>query len=213
MPPEAEKVQAAKSLQSCPTLCNPIDGSPPAPLSLGFSRQEHWSGLPFPSPVHESEKWKWSRSVVSDCLWHHGLQPTRLLCQWDSPGKSTGVGCHCLLQESTWRFLNHSLTTPSLDSTLTSLFAECLTGNCQKNVSTLSCLRRPPSPVVYGKSCIWKHLWNTLAWIAKGRGQPLTPCLWWIKKPNQTKTQLPKKSRLRRRQHVSASAVLFYLGI
>ena len=37
-----------------------------APLSLGFSRQEHWSGLPFPSPVHESEKWKWSRLVVSD---------------------------------------------------------------------------------------------------------------------------------------------------
>ena len=35
-------------------------------LSLGFSRQEHWSGLPFPSPMHESEKWKWSRSVVSD---------------------------------------------------------------------------------------------------------------------------------------------------
>ena len=27
-----------------------------APLSLGFSRQEHWSGLPFPSAMHESEK-------------------------------------------------------------------------------------------------------------------------------------------------------------
>ena len=27
-----------------------------APLSLGFSRQEHWSGVPFPSPMHESEK-------------------------------------------------------------------------------------------------------------------------------------------------------------
>jgi len=27
-----------------------------APPSLGFSRQEHWSGLPFPSPIHESEK-------------------------------------------------------------------------------------------------------------------------------------------------------------
>ena len=38
----------------------------PAPLSLRFSRQEHWSGLPFPSPMHESENWKWSRSVVSD---------------------------------------------------------------------------------------------------------------------------------------------------
>ena len=37
-----------------------------APPSLGFSRQEHWSGLPFPSPMHESEKWKWSRSVVSN---------------------------------------------------------------------------------------------------------------------------------------------------
>ena len=46
---------AAKSLQSCPTLCNPIDGSPPGFPSLGFSRQEHWSGLPFPSPMHESE--------------------------------------------------------------------------------------------------------------------------------------------------------------
>ena len=47
---------AAKSLQSCLTLCDPIDGSHQAPLSLGFSREEHWSGLPFPSPMHESEK-------------------------------------------------------------------------------------------------------------------------------------------------------------
>ena len=68
-----------------------------APPSLGFSRQEHWSGLPFPSPMHESEKWKWSRSVLSDSSGPHGLQPTRLLCPWDFPGKSTGVGCHCLL--------------------------------------------------------------------------------------------------------------------
>ena len=53
----AAAAAAAKSLQSCPTLCDPIDGSPPvAPPSLGFSRQEHWSGLPFPSPMHESEK-------------------------------------------------------------------------------------------------------------------------------------------------------------
>ena len=29
------------------------------PPSMGFSRQEHWSGLPFPSPMHEREKWKW----------------------------------------------------------------------------------------------------------------------------------------------------------
>ena len=67
------------------------------PKSLGFSRQEHWSGLPFPSPVHESEKWKWSHSVVSNSWRPHGLQPTRLFHPWDFPGKSTWVGCHCLL--------------------------------------------------------------------------------------------------------------------
>ena len=38
-----------------------------------------------------------SRSVMPDSLQPHGLQPTRLLRPWDFPGKSTGVGCHCLL--------------------------------------------------------------------------------------------------------------------
>ena len=67
-----------------------------APLSLGFSRQEHWSGLPFPSPKGTIER-RWSHSVMSDSLWSHGLQPTRLLHPWDFPGKSAGVGRHCLL--------------------------------------------------------------------------------------------------------------------
>ena len=89
---------------SCVRLCmTPYTASYQAPLSLGFSRQEHWSGLPFPSPMHESEKWKWSRSVVPDSSRPHGLQPTRLLRPWDFPGKSTGVGCHCLLQLYTMR--------------------------------------------------------------------------------------------------------------
>ena len=48
-------------------LCEtPETAAHQAPPSLGFSRQEHWSGLPFPSPMHESEKWKWSRSVMFD---------------------------------------------------------------------------------------------------------------------------------------------------
>ena len=63
------------------------------PPSLGFSRQEHWSGLPFPSPMHESEKWKWNRSVVSNSSRPHGLQHTSFLRPWDFPVKSTGVGC------------------------------------------------------------------------------------------------------------------------
>ena len=40
---------------------------------------------------------QFSRSVVSDSLRPHELQPTRLLCPWDLPGKSTEVGCHRLL--------------------------------------------------------------------------------------------------------------------
>ena len=41
----------AKSLQSYLTLCDPVDSSPPGPLSTEFSRQEHWSGVLFPSPI------------------------------------------------------------------------------------------------------------------------------------------------------------------
>ena len=40
----------AEPLQLCLTLCEPMDISPRAPLSTVFSRQEYWSGLPFPSP-------------------------------------------------------------------------------------------------------------------------------------------------------------------
>ena len=47
---------AAKSLQSCLTLCDPIEAAHQSPPSLGFSRQEYWSGVPFPSPMHESKK-------------------------------------------------------------------------------------------------------------------------------------------------------------
>ena len=52
----AAAAAAAKSLQSCPTLCDPMTAAHQASPSLGFSRQEHWSGLPLPSPMHESEK-------------------------------------------------------------------------------------------------------------------------------------------------------------
>ena len=84
-------------------LCaTPQTAAQQAPPSLGFSRQDHWSGLPFPSPMHESEKWKGSRSVMSNSLRPHGLQPIRLLRPRDFPVKSTGVGCHCLFRGSCW---------------------------------------------------------------------------------------------------------------
>ena len=85
---------AAKSLQSCLTLCDPIDSSPPgSPVpEILQARTPEWVAISF------SNVWKWSRSVVSDPQWPHGLQRSRLLHPWDFPGKSTGVGCHCLLQ-------------------------------------------------------------------------------------------------------------------
>ena len=69
-------------------LCaTPQTAAHQAPPCLGFSRQEHWSGLPFPSPMHQSEKWKWSRSVTSHSSWPHGLRPIRPLHPWDFPAR------------------------------------------------------------------------------------------------------------------------------
>ena len=59
---------AAKSLQSCPTLCDPRGGAHQAPPSLGFSGQEHWSGLPF------SNAWKWSRVWLLATPWTAAYQ-------------------------------------------------------------------------------------------------------------------------------------------
>ena len=84
---------AAKSLQSCLTLCYPIDGSPPGSPALGIlqARIPEWVAISF------SNAWK-SRSVMSDSSQPHGLQPTRLFHPWDFLGKSTGVGCRFFLQ-------------------------------------------------------------------------------------------------------------------
>ena len=46
---DSYQCSCAKSLQSCLTLCDRMDCRPQAPLSMGFFRQEYWSGLPFPS--------------------------------------------------------------------------------------------------------------------------------------------------------------------
>ena len=167
----AAAAAAAKSLQLCLTLCDPIDSSPlgscvsgilqarilewvaisfsnawkwkakvkslsrvrllatpwtaayQAPPSLGFSRQEYWSGdiglacpmchslflcfvYIYPSiypsvclSLHPSlHVCRLSHSVVSSSLLPHGLQAARLLCLRDSAGKNTGVGCYTLLQ-------------------------------------------------------------------------------------------------------------------
>ena len=95
--PAAAAAAAAKSLQSCPTLCDTVDGSPPGSVVPGIlqARTLEWVAISFSN----AGKWKWSRSVASDSR-PHGLQPTRLLHPWDFLGKSSGVACHCLLQLS-----------------------------------------------------------------------------------------------------------------
>ena len=88
----------AKSLQSCLTLCDPIDGSPPGSPIPGIlqARILEWVAISF------SNAWKWKVKVKS--LSHVRFfatpwtAPTRLLRPWDSPGKNIGVGCHFLLQ-------------------------------------------------------------------------------------------------------------------
>ena len=89
---------AVKLLQLCPTLWNPIDSSPLGSSVPGIlqARILEWVAISF------SSAWKWKVKVKSlSHVWlllTHGLQPTRLLRPWHFPGKSTGVGCHCLLR-------------------------------------------------------------------------------------------------------------------
>ena len=87
---------AAKSLQSCLTLCNPVDSSPPGSPVPGIlqSRTLEWVAISF------SNVWKWKVKVKS--LSHVQLLVTSRTAAyqapppWDFTGKSTGVGCHCL---------------------------------------------------------------------------------------------------------------------
>ena len=83
-------------------LCDPRDSSPPGPRPWDSPGKDTGVGCHFllqcMKVKSESEMWKWSRSVESNSWWPHGQQPTRLLHPWDFLGKSTGVGCHCLLQ-------------------------------------------------------------------------------------------------------------------
>ena len=90
---------AAKSLQSCPTLCDPINGSPPGSPIPGIlqARTLEWVAISF------SNIWKWKVKVKSlsrvRLLATPWTEPTSLLHPWDFPGKSTGVGCDHLLRK------------------------------------------------------------------------------------------------------------------
>ena len=104
--------------QSYPTLSHPMDCSPPGSSVHGFSRQEYWSGVPLPSPFLSHALYQMSvcylyffcpGNSILVCVLVAQLcptlcdpmecSPTRLLCPWNSPDKSTEVGSPSILQE------------------------------------------------------------------------------------------------------------------
>ena len=90
----AAAAAAATLFQSCLTLLNHTDGSPPGSPIPGITQQEHWSGLPFPSPMHEREVTK-SCPTLSDPMncslpgsSVHGIFQARVL-EWGAIAFST----------------------------------------------------------------------------------------------------------------------------
>ena len=72
--------------------------------------------------MHESEKWKCSRSVVSNSVRPHGLQTTRLLRPWDFPGKSTGVGQNYFKCTIYWYWIDYQCCTSTSNIHFQNLF-------------------------------------------------------------------------------------------
>ena len=88
------RLAAAKSLQLCPTLCNPIDGSPQGASVPWVLQARVLEWLPFPSPMNACMLSSFSRVQLCNPM---DSSPTGSSCPQDSPGKNTGVGCYFLL--------------------------------------------------------------------------------------------------------------------
>ena len=98
----------AKSLQSCPTLCNPIGGSPPGYPVPGIlqARTLEWVAISFSNAW--SEKWKWSHSVMSDSSQPHRLQPTRLYVHGTFQARVLEWGTIAFSDFNAYNFINRN---------------------------------------------------------------------------------------------------------
>ena len=87
---------AAKSLQLCPALCDPIDSSPPGSSVSGILQARILEGvaISFSNACMHAKSLQ-SCQTLCDPI---GQQPSRLLSPQDSPGKNSRVGCHFLLR-------------------------------------------------------------------------------------------------------------------
>ena len=98
----APHAAAAKSLQSCLTLCDPIDGSPPGSPVPGIlqARTLEWVAISSSNARKRKVKVKsLSRVRLLATPWTAAYQASPSM---DFPGKSTGVGCHCLLPSTVY---------------------------------------------------------------------------------------------------------------
>ena len=154
---------AAKSLQSCPTLCDPIDSSPPGSAVPGIlqARTLEWVAISL------SNAWKWnvkvkllSRARLLATPWTAAYQAPSSM---DFPGKSTGVECHCLLHEVRQVNPNDLQSVPG--KKLNSLRCCYLKGWCNTsrglgNPLQYSCLENPMdcSSSVHGAAKSWTRL-------------------------------------------------------
>ena len=146
-----------------------------APLSMGFSRQEYWSGLPFPSPRDLPDQ---------------GIKP-RSPTLWDFPGKNTGMGCHFLLQViSLTQGSNPGL--PHCRQTLYRLSHQgrpervTVLGNCMRVLSTWGfwylwgSWNQPPRETegqLYLKDCCWINCrWDSSERLEESYKNPKVFC-------------------------------------
>ena len=94
LPTSAAAAAAAKSLQSCPNLCDPMDCSLPGSSVHGISRQEYWSGVPLPSPRIKGTKAKSQKDYKP--------LPRDLVGKGDPPGEEHLKGISFAFSEEFW---------------------------------------------------------------------------------------------------------------
>ena len=113
--------------QTQPILLPLNSGRPPQTEQEAAKEEENEIFIPFMKKFwltvnKESEKKSVSHAVMSNSLRFHGLQPTRLLCPWDFPGRSIEVGCHFLLQKIVFILFMLNWFMVLLSSTISILF-------------------------------------------------------------------------------------------
>ena len=150
----------AKSLQLCPTLCGPMDCSPPGSSVHGLSRQERWSGVPCPPPgdLPNLEIKPGSSTLQDDSLWS------------EPPGKPSVI----------WMPVNFNslIPPPPIEKYTISIFTQLVRDFRHWRTRSLipSHMLLLESGIPFRKHGSWDHLYNyCLPWEENGITLPILP--------------------------------------